>query len=137
LKRDLIIQNGRGYNMKVIIADDSDLMRERIRYILENFCSIENIYEARNASELFNEISKFEPDLLLLDLRMPGGNGIEILKKVKAEKSTIRVVVLTNYPYPQYKDKCLECGADYFLYKADDFEKLKVIIPDIRMEIIN
>lgn len=117
--------------MKIMIADDSDLMRERIRYILENFCEINNILETRNAVETLKKLKDFEPDVLLLDIRMPGGNGIELLKKVKYEKSKLHIIVLTNYPYPQYKSCCLELGADYFLYKADEFHKLKFIIKDI------
>jgi DNA-binding NarL/FixJ family response regulator len=75
-----------------------------------------------------------KPDLVILDIRMPAMNGIEVLKKIRELKLKIKVCMLTNYTYPQYKRICFEAGTDYFLSKTEDFEDLNRIISDLSEE---
>ena len=114
--------------MKIVIADDSSLMRDRIKSLLDSFKNITEVYEAENGVEALQLIMEKEPDLAILDIRMPGMNGIDVLKKIRELKMKVKVCILTNYPYPQYKKKCFEAGADYFLSKTEDFEKINVVI---------
>jgi Response regulator containing a CheY-like receiver domain and an HTH DNA-binding domain len=79
-------------------------------------------------------IREKEPDLAILDIRMPEMNGIEVLKKIRELKMKVKVCILTNYPYPIYKRRCLEAGADYFLRKTEDFEEIHFVIADILMK---
>ena len=62
---------------------------------------------------------------------MPDGNGIEVLKSIKNSNSKIKVIILTNYPFPQYKKICMEFGADYFFDKSNDFNKIIDIVKEI------
>ena len=87
--------------------------------------------EAENGVDALQLIREKEPDLAILDIRMPEMNGIEVLKKIQELKMKTRVCILTNFPYPQYKKKCLEAGADYFLSKTEDFEDIKIVITDM------
>jgi len=64
---------------------------------------------------------------------MPEVNGIEVLKKIRELKMEVKVCILTNYPYPQYKKRCFEAGADYFLSKTEDFERIEIIVSDMLM----
>ena len=59
---------------------------------------------------------------------MPGKNGISILEDIKREKNPPLVAMFTNYPYLQYRKSCMDLGADYFFYKAIEFEKLVKLI---------
>jgi DNA-binding NarL/FixJ family response regulator len=120
--------------MKVIIADDSRLMRERIREAISIFRGVEIVSETENGLKTLEEIKKHNPNLAIIDIRMPDMNGIEVLKKIRELKIKVKVCILTNYPYPQYKKKCLEAGADYFLSKAEDFEDIKIVITDMLRE---
>ncbi len=117
--------------MKVVIADDSSLLRERIKSLLNSLNNNPMIYEAINGVDALQLIREKEPDLAILDIRMPEMNGIEVLKKIRALKMKTKVCVLTNYPYPQYRKRCMEEGADYFLSKIEDFEKIEIIVSNM------
>lgn len=114
--------------MKILIADDSFLIRERLKELLSDILKIEDFIEAENSVETIQLISETIPDIVILDIRMPGGGGLEVLKKINKKSLPIKIIVFTNYPYPQYKKKCFELGADYFFDKATEFEKVKEVI---------
>jgi YesN/AraC family two-component response regulator len=69
--------------MKIVIADDSSLMRDRIKSLLNSISNISMIYEAKNGMEALQLIMENEPDLAILDIRMPEMNGIDLLKKIR------------------------------------------------------
>ena len=118
--------------MKVFIADDSTIVRERLITILSDIEEIDVVGQASKGDEAIELIEKLNPDVLVLDIRMPGVNGIETLQKIRETNLDIVVIMLTNYPYPQYKKKCLESGANYFLDKSNEFEKIPEILDQIR-----
>ncbi|MCK4345671.1 MAG: response regulator transcription factor [Bacteroidales bacterium] len=114
--------------MKVIIADDSKMLRERIINMLLTIPGVEIVAEAENSHEAIKYIEKLKPDVLILDIRMPGGNGFEMLKSIQQKKLSMIKILFTNYPLDQYKEKCFELGADYFFDKSTEFEKVKEVI---------
>jgi YesN/AraC family two-component response regulator len=118
--------------MKIVIADDSSLLRERIISLLNGSSKNLVIYEAENGKDALNIIRQKKPDLAILDIRMPEMSGIEVLKKIRELKIKTRICILTNYPYPQYRKKCFEEGADYFLDKNIDFLQIYEIISKFR-----
>ena len=105
--------------MKVFIADDSKIFRDRLKEMLAELTEIEIIGEAENILETKKRIRKLNPDVVILDIRMPDGSGIDILKHIKKNNQVPAVIILTNYPYPQYRKKCMELGADYFFQTSD------------------
>jgi DNA-binding NarL/FixJ family response regulator len=117
--------------MKVLIADDSRLMRERIRETISIFSSVEIVSETENGSQTLEELYKHNPDLAILDIRMPDKNGLEILKEFRSKNKTTKIIILTNYAYDQYKDRAFENGADYFYSKSDDFDKIALVVAAI------
>ena len=117
------------HKLTALIADDSSLIRERLFELLSAFEGIDTIELARDTSEAVHKIVKLNPDIVLLDIRMPGGEGgFEVLKTMKEKNIKSCVIILTSYPYPQYRDKSLELGADYFLSKETDIKKLGEIL---------
>jgi len=62
---------------------------------------------------------------------MPGGGGIEVLEEINKKNLPVKKIVISNYPYFQYKKKCLELGADYFFDKSTEFEKVKEVISNL------
>jgi len=119
--------------MKIVIADDSSLLRDRIKSLLINVNNNSVVYEAENGVEALKLIREKEPDLVILDIRMPEMNGIEVLENIRDLKMKVKVCILTNYDYPIYKKKCFEAGADYYLRKTEDFEKINIVISDMLM----
>jgi DNA-binding NarL/FixJ family response regulator len=123
--------------MKLIIADASSLMRERIKNQVKDFDQVTIVGEAGDGRTAMEMISEFDPDLVILDLHMPEMGGMEVLKRIKEAKMKTKVCILTNYSYPQYRTKCLALGADNFLSKSDDFEKINFVITQILFLIAN
>jgi len=117
--------------MKIVIADDSSLLRDRIKNLLNGLKEKLVLYEAENGVEALKLIKDEKPDLAILDIRMPEMNGIEVLKKIRELNMKTKICILTNYAYPQYKKKCFEAGADYFLSKTEEFEDIKIVITDM------
>lgn len=110
--------------MKVFIADDSSVVRERLIAMLSNLEEIESIGQAQDVGEAINSIEELKPDAVILDIQMPGGSGIEVLKHIKKEQPATVVIMLTNYPYSQYRQECMDEGADFFFDKSLEFERV-------------
>ena len=114
--------------LRVFIADDSADIRERLPELLAEIPGIELIGIAEKGDIVVETVGVLNPDVVILDIRMPGKNGIDVLKEIKLKRPEIKVVILTSYPYPQYRKKCMELGASYFFEKTADFEKLVSIL---------
>jgi DNA-binding NarL/FixJ family response regulator len=110
--------------MKVFIVDDSAIVRERLINMLSELEEIEVIGQAEDAREAIDSITKLKPDAVLLDIRMPGGSGIDVLEHIKKDQPAPIVIMLTNYPDTQYRKKCMDAKADFFLDKSTEFEKV-------------
>ena len=116
--------NKRRTDMKVIIADDSKLIRDRVAERVKQIYSVNVVAQTTNSFETIEEIKKHKPDVLILDIRMPEGSGINVLKYIQNNKIRIVTIVITNYPIMQYKNKCFELGADFFFSKATEFDEV-------------
>ena len=114
--------------MKVFIADDSLPVVERLTDLLRDVPGIEFSGSAGDVPEALRRIPHLKPDALILDLEMPGGSGLEVLRSVRRDLPCLQVLICTNHPYPQYRTQCLSAGADYFLDKSTEFEKIPVIL---------
>jgi len=114
--------------MKVFIADDSAAVVERLITMLSELPQVEIMGQAQDALEAIKAIRQLNPDVVILDIRMPGGNGIDVLKDIKSNKPAPVVIMLTNYPYPQYRRKCKALGADFFFDKSTEFEKVTEVL---------
>jgi CheY-like chemotaxis protein len=108
--------------MKVLLADDSKLVRERLAVQLCELEKVEVVGEADYIPELLELIQRLKPDVVVLDIHMPGGNGIQALEAIKKEPGSPVVIMLTMLPYPQYRKKCLEARAEFFFDKATEFD---------------
>ena len=111
---------------QILIVDDSDVMRERLKSLLSEIEGIEIAGEASDARQAVDAIGRLKPDVVILDIRMPEGSGIDVLKALPRNGGgkSARVMVFTNFPFPQYRKACIDLGADYFFDKSQDFNKL-------------
>lgn len=117
--------------MMVFIADDSDPVRERLIALLSEIEGAEVIGQARNHDEAVEGIRSLKPHVVILDIQMPGGSGIDVLKEIKQDGHPPVVLMLTNHVSPQYRKKCMEWGADFFLDKSREFECLTSIFSSL------
>jgi two-component system LytT family response regulator len=107
--------------MKALIIDDERLARNELRRLLENFPKIEVVGEAANADEAIKMVNELRPDLLFLDIQMPGKNGFELLEAL--EDDTIPEVIFTT-AYDEYALKAFEYNALDYILKPIDMPRL-------------
>jgi len=115
--------------MKLFIADDSEMMRERIRELVLAVEGVELVGEAGDIQASIKGILDLKPDVVILDIRMPGGSGLDVLRKVKGhpQKAPL-IIVLTNYPFPEYKEIAIKLGASHFFDKASEFDEVQRVL---------
>jgi DNA-binding NarL/FixJ family response regulator len=118
--------------MKVLIVDDSAIMRERLKAMLSDITELENISQAEDVPEAISSVQRLNPEVVVLDIRMPGGSGIDVLPEIKTATKPPLVIVLTNYPYPQYRRKCMDAGADFFFNKSTEFDKVTEVLKQLK-----
>jgi DNA-binding NarL/FixJ family response regulator len=109
---------------RVLIVDDSKQVRERLISLLSEYPQVRIVGQAGNGKEALDALDDQKPDTVILDIRLPGRSGIQLLGDIKAAHSEITVIMLTNYDFKQYRKQCLQMGADYFFNKTLEFEKV-------------
>jgi DNA-binding NarL/FixJ family response regulator len=117
--------------LKVLIVEDSEVVTKRLRSLLKEMAEVSIIGEATNATEAFAIHGVMHPDVVLLDINLPGMNGVEVLKEIKKLNDDTKVMMLTNYSDLHHRKRCKEAGADYFFDKSIEFEK----VPDTLTQI--
>ncbi|UII25542.1 response regulator transcription factor [Fulvivirga maritima] len=111
--------------IEVIITDDHKLFRDGLRSILQQFDDIEIIGEASSESELMGMLQNgCDPDIVLMDISLPDGNGLDIIKKMKEDYGSIKCVVITMHAEGQYVVKAVKNGAYGYLLKSVDQSEL-------------
>jgi DNA-binding NarL/FixJ family response regulator len=113
--------------IKVFVADDSIVLRERLLDMLREIPGVEVLGCAGDGLHAIDSIRSLAPDVVVLDIQMPRGTGLDVLKNVKHDGRGPTVIVFTNFPYPQYRKRALEFGADFFLDKTTEFETLRAL----------
>lgn len=110
--------------IRVAIADDHALVRQGLRRILEAELDIQVIGEAQDGEEALRLVQQTHPDVLILDISMPGKDGLEATREIRAQGVHTRVLILTMHNEEHYALRTLRSGAQGFLYKGADSEEL-------------
>lgn len=103
---------------KILIVEDSDTFRETLRGILYSRFPFLAFDEARDGKEALKKVNSFHPDLIFMDIKLPGESGLELTKKIKESYSKIIIIILTNYDLPEYREAARRNGADHFIVKG-------------------
>jgi DNA-binding NarL/FixJ family response regulator len=111
--------------MRVVVIDDSAVVRERLVSMFSKFEGVVVVGEGKDAQEGTRIVRETDPDLVVLDIRMPRGSGIDVLRNIKKNHPSVKVIVLTDYPFDQYRRKCRELGADFFFEKSNGLTEVK------------
>jgi two-component system, NarL family, invasion response regulator UvrY len=103
--------------IKVFVADDHAVVRRGIKQILTDENDIEVSGEAANADEILSQIYKTETDILILDITMPGRNGLDVLIQVKQRKPELHILILSMHPEEEFAIRAIKSGASGYLNK--------------------
>ena len=117
--------------MKVLLADDSQLILDRLQEILSDFKGAEIVAALKNGLDSLELIKSLNPDLVIIDINMPGLTGLQVLEAAKKENHKAIFIVLTFYPSKYFREKAISLGADYFFSKVDDFEKVSIVVGNL------
>lgn len=110
--------------LRVLIADDHTIFREGLKRVLEEHQELRVVGEAEDGWKALREIRKQCYDIVLLDISMPGKDGLEVLKDVRADRIEVPVLILSMYPEEQYALRALKAGASGYLTKESAPEEL-------------
>jgi DNA-binding response OmpR family regulator len=105
--------------MKVLIVDDSDLVQTRLANAFIRVDESIAITQAGNCKEALELFMSFSPDIVILDIALPDGSGIELLKTFKKENRSVNVYMLTNFPTAEFQKICMDLGANQFFDKSN------------------
>ncbi|MDH3290606.1 MAG: response regulator transcription factor [Gemmatimonadota bacterium] len=111
-----------GRVLSVLIVDDSDVIRQRLVAMLAEVEAVNVVGEASDGETGLVVAQETKPDVVILDIRMPGLSGITVLQRLQEFDSPPKVMVLTNFPYAAYRTRCRALGAAYFFDKSTEFE---------------
>jgi RNA polymerase sigma factor (sigma-70 family) len=103
--------------IRVLVADDHAVVREGIRHVLSNAAGFEVVAEAVEASEVLRLAESHRPDVVVLDITMPGESGLEILPRLREILPGVRVLILSMHDHPQYVMEAAKVGADGYVLK--------------------
>jgi DNA-binding NarL/FixJ family response regulator len=118
---------------EVLIVDDNTAFRNMLRRILCSRFPSMHVREAQDGNRAIKKLEKQAPDIIFMDVRLPGENGLRLTKRIKAAYPGIVIIIITSYDSPEYREAALESGADSFFSKTesnatDILEKIETII---------
>jgi two-component system, NarL family, response regulator DevR len=110
--------------IRVMLVDDHHIVRQGVRSVLANHNDLQVVGEADSAASLFASLETIKPNVILLDIRMPGQNGIEVTQRLKREHPEIKVIILSTYDEDEFLFGALRAGAEGYLLKSASPEML-------------
>lgn len=117
----------------LLIADDHPIFREGLKHILAGVPWLELIAEADNGDSALEQIEQLAPDLVMLDIAMPGRDGLEVLKLSRELEQVPEIIVVTSYDDNAYLERALELGASAYLLKDSASEELVSCLKAVRL----
>jgi DNA-binding NarL/FixJ family response regulator len=120
--------------IKVAIADDHKIFRKGVILSLRQYANIKFVQEAENGQELIDGLPASEPDVILMDLRMPGKDGIESTKYISKHFPNIHVIALTMFEDERFVSHMMEIGANGYLLKSADPSEIKRAIMEVQVK---
>lgn len=117
--------------IRVVLADDSPVVSQKLGGFLADQKGIEVVAVTQNAVETIEAIRANRPHAVILDLRMPQGGGLRVLKEFSTAEWRPVMIVLTNYSSPQFRESCMTSGADFFLDKSTEFTQIPSLLSDL------
>ena len=111
-------------SLRILLVDDHEVVRVGVRALIERQPGMEVVGEAATVREAVSQTEQLAPDVVVLDIRLPGGNGLEACRQIKALRPDTRIIVLTSYPDDKVLFDAISCGAEGYVLKQIGSEDL-------------
>ena len=115
---------------QMLIVDDNAPFRQSLREMLREQFSTMGVDEAEDGEDALDKIETLSPHLVFMDIKLPGQNGLEVTREIKARYPGVRVIILTSYDLPEYRKAAENYGADYFLSKGSSSREEIIALVD-------
>ena len=112
--------------MKVFLVDDSILIRQRLARMLSSVQGVQIVGEALEARDASTSIMRLQPDVVILDIQLLNGTGMEVLRSIKRTEPSPVVIMVTNFP--EFRSSYLNAGADFFFDKSTEFHRIPLVV---------
>ncbi len=119
--------------MRIAIIEDSDFMRKVTVMTLKRLFPQSELIEFADAALALKTLRQFDPDLITLDLLMPGMGGLEFLRRIRRRKLRTRIVVVTADVQPAVRKRCISAGAHAFVEKPITLAKMRTVLEEISL----
>jgi DNA-binding NarL/FixJ family response regulator len=119
---------------RTLIVEDNVTFRQSLKELLGTRFPSMAVEEAGDGEEALRKIDALVPDIIFMDIKLPGENGLQVTRKVKTKYPEITVIVLTYYDLPEHRDAALQCGASHFLPKGTSTEEVVGLVQSILSE---
>lgn len=116
---------------RVLLVDDHEVVREGLRTILQRNPAITVVGEAESVASAVREAERLRPDVILLDLRLPDGSGVDACRQIRSNDDTVKIVILTSYADEDALFSVLLAGASGYLLKSLDHTAIQRAIIDV------
>ena len=121
-------------DMKIFVVEDSAAIRERLVEMIGDIAGVVVVGEAASFDEAVAGIRRTRPDVAIFDIQLAAGSGIDALVEARREQPGLRAIVFTNYATPQHEKAAVDAGAEYFLDKSADLEKISEVLSGMKSE---
>ena len=120
----------------VLIVDDNDAFRQTLSLVLTRHFPLIKIAESCDGEDALFRVAQRIPDLIFMDIRLPGMNGLDITRNIKKVNAHPMICITTSYDLPEYRDAALRSGADHFIVKDESTEAAIVAIVDGMLSVL-
>ncbi len=103
--------------LRILLVDDHEVVRLGVRGLIERQAEMEVVGEAGTVREAVSQVEQLAPDVVVLDIRLPGGGGLEACRQIKALRPETRIIILTSYPDDEKLFDAIACGAEGYVLK--------------------
>lgn len=120
---------------KTLIVEDNDNFRQTLRSLLDSRFPSMTFQEARNGKEALEKVDSFGPDLIFMDIKLHGESGLELTREIRCSNSQVKIIILTSYDLPEYREAARLGGANHFIPKGSSkAEEILALVDNIFSE---
>jgi YesN/AraC family two-component response regulator len=118
-------------SLHVLIVEDSKIVRERLISLINSLRLGIRLSVAEDGVAALRLFEERQPDVVLLDIALPELNGFDLLVQMKGKQASVIIIILTSYAYPEFRANALRLGADFFLSKSMEFERITHVLSSL------
>jgi len=118
-------------DLNVVLVEDSILMRAHVAASLSEIKGVAAVRQAEDVPSGLRLLETVTPDVLILDIELPGRTGLDLLKTVRKRDAAVVIIMLTNHDQPRLRQRCAELGANYFFNKLNEFGRVAEVCREL------